>query len=197
MSSRVDELSACVVIGRNEGERLVHCLKSLIKQVQIQWIVYVDSGSTDESVANAKRLGVDVVALDMSIPFTAARARNAGYARLKARHLPCDFVQFIDGDCELIEGWIESARTALESAADVAVVFGGQSERFPEATFWNKLISHEWEGQAGVTDACGGNAMIRGEALDQVGGYRDDLIAGEEPDQAPHHGSWHCHHMHL
>jgi hypothetical protein len=34
----------------------------------------------------------------------------------------------------------------------------------------------------GQTKACGGDALIRVLALEQVGGYRDDLIAGEEPE---------------
>ena len=45
-------------------------------------VVYVDSGSTDGSVDLARDLGADVVELDLSSPFTAARARNAGLERL-------------------------------------------------------------------------------------------------------------------
>ena len=65
-----------VVIGRNEGLRLERCLISLVGSAQK--VVYVDSGSTDGSVQMALRLGVEVVELDMTIPFTAARARNEG-----------------------------------------------------------------------------------------------------------------------
>ena len=69
-----------VAIGRNEGERLKRCLTSINGAARI---VYVDSGSTDGSVAWAEQAGIDVVALDMSLPFTAARARNAGMRRLR------------------------------------------------------------------------------------------------------------------
>ena len=64
-----------VVIGRNEGERLLRCLDAMLPQVER--VVYVDSGSTDDSVAEAQKRGVEVVALDLQLPFTAARARNA------------------------------------------------------------------------------------------------------------------------
>ena len=37
-------------------------------------IVYVDSASSDDSVAFARSIGVEVVGLDMSSPFTAGRA---------------------------------------------------------------------------------------------------------------------------
>lgn len=70
---------AAVAIGRNEGARLVACLESMVGRVDP--IIYVDSGSTDNSVAEARARGAEVVELDMSIPFTAARARNAGAAR--------------------------------------------------------------------------------------------------------------------
>ena len=52
-----------VVIGRNEGQRLINCLKSVKSQADTA-IVYVDSGSTDGSVAAAQQLGVTVVNLD-------------------------------------------------------------------------------------------------------------------------------------
>ncbi len=63
-----------VIIGRNEGERFERCLRSLVGRASP--IVYVDSGSTDNSVGFAEShasSGVHVVRLDMSTPFTAAR----------------------------------------------------------------------------------------------------------------------------
>ena len=39
-----------VVIGRNEGARLIACLDSL--QGQVRRVVYVDSGSTDGRIKN-------------------------------------------------------------------------------------------------------------------------------------------------
>ena len=69
------------MIGRNEGERLKRCLRSLLAQGAGP-IVYVDSGSSDDSVAFSASLGVHVVNLDTSVPFTMARGRNAGFAEI-------------------------------------------------------------------------------------------------------------------
>jgi glycosyltransferase involved in cell wall biosynthesis len=69
-----------VIIGRNEGERLKRCLESLGEHANRA--VYVDSGSTDGSVAESKARGFAVVQLDLRTPFTAARARNEGFNRL-------------------------------------------------------------------------------------------------------------------
>lgn len=170
---------AAIAIGRNEGERLIACLDSLVGQVDC--IVYVDSGSTDNSVAEAQARGATVVELETSIPFTAARARNAGLAHLSGPDAP-ELVQFLDGDCMLDVDWIGTAQGFLAANPQVAVVCGRRRERFPDASVWNRLIDAEWDTPVGEAKACGGDALMRWEALQQVGGYRDDLIAGEEPE---------------
>lgn len=170
-----------IAIGRNEGDRLVRCLASL-KAAGAAPIVYVDSGSTDGSLEAAKKADADVVSLDMSIPFTAARARNEGLARLETLDPNGTMVQFVDGDCELRDGWLAQAQAALMADPGLAVVCGRRRERFPDATLWNRLIDYEWDSPLGEAAACGGDALMRRAALDDVGGYRNDLIAGEEPE---------------
>src|SRR6516165_251757 len=100
-----------IAIGRNEGERLRRCLQSVMGRGFS--IVYVDSGSIDGSVELARSLGASVVELDLSRPFTAARARNEGFERLCQMNPQVRFVQFVDGDCEVVEGWLETARGVL------------------------------------------------------------------------------------
>jgi GT2 family glycosyltransferase len=169
-----------VAIGRNEGERLARCLRSLDPAARPT--VYVDSGSTDGSPDVARLLGAEVVALDMAVPFTAARARNAGFGRLLELVPELEYVQFVDGDCEVDESWIPTATAELDKRPDVVVVCGRRRELHPEATVYNHLCDMEWGGPPGETNACGGDAMMRVAALKAVGGYRPDLIAGEEPE---------------
>ena len=116
-----------IAIGRNEGERLGVCLRSLVGAADR--VVYVDSGSTDGSRELAESLGVEVVELDLSQPFTAARARNAGVARLRELAESVEFIQFVDGDCELREDWIDKAVTSLETDERLAAVCGRRRER--------------------------------------------------------------------
>ena len=170
----------CVIIGRNEGDRLRACLTSLVGKAAA--MVYVDSGSTDGSVALARGLGVTVVELDMAIPFTAARGRNEGFRALQGRLPSLRYIQFVDGDCEMLPGWLDEAREFLESHPEVAVACGRRRERYPEHSIYNKLCDMEWDTPLGEAKACGGDAMIRAAALLEVGGYRSDLIAGEEPE---------------
>ncbi|MCA1993210.1 MAG: glycosyltransferase, partial [Coleofasciculus sp. S288] len=169
-----------VIIGRNEGQQLRQCLLSVIGKVAR--IVYVDSGSTDGSVEMAQSLGVDVVKLDPSTPFTAARARNEGFAHLLQANAKIEFVQFVDGDCEVVEGWFERAQRELETQPNIAVVCGRRRERFPELSIYNQLCDIEWDTPVGEAKACGGDSMMRVEAFQQVGGFNPTLIAGEEPE---------------
>jgi len=165
-----------VVIGRNEGERLMRSLASVRGRGRI---VYVDSGSTDGSVAAAEAAGARVVALDLSIPFTAARARNAGRAALGAE---VRLIQFIDGDCAVRPDWIASARAALDADPGLAAVFGRRREIAPGASVYNWLCDIEWAVPPGPVRQFGGDVMLRADALDRAGGYPDEMIAGEEPD---------------
>ena len=171
-----------VAIGRNEGERLRRCLDSVTGRGHT--VVYVDSGSTDGSVDLARANGAEVVELDMSQPFTMARGRNAGFARLEEIAANICFVQFVDGDCEVVDGWLETALATLKNRPDVAIVTGRRRERFCEQSIYNRLADIEWDSPVGEVKYCGGDAMIRVEAFKQVGGYNPRLIAGEEPDLA-------------
>lgn len=169
-----------IVIGRNEGERLRRCLASVAGQAES--VVYVDSGSEDGSVALAASMGATVVELDRTRPFTAARARNAGVEKLRAMDPDVDRVHFIDGDCELAPGWLERASVALDAESAVAVVCGRLRERHPEVSIYNRLCDSEWNIPVGYANTSGGNAMMRIEAFNAVGGFNPELIAGEEPD---------------
>lgn len=169
-----------VAIGRNEGPRLERCLRSLPVGVPR---VYVDSGSTDGSVAFARSLGVHVVELDMAIPFTAARARNAGFERLLATSPDLRFALFVDGDCEIVADWLGAAIDVLHTRADVGAVCGFRRERHPEQSVWNTVCDVEWRHSGpGEVREFGGDALIRASVLRSVGGYDPNVIAGEDPE---------------
>lgn len=169
-----------IVIGRNEGGRLINSLTSINPEEVTT--VYVDSGSTDDSVTTAQRLGATVVNLDMTRPFTAARARNGGFAALKALRPEVRFVQFIDGDCELDTAWLATAFTFIAQHEDIAVVCGRRREKHPDASIYNWLCDMEWNTPIGEALACGGDSLVRVAAFEAVGGFLPQMIAGEEPD---------------
>lgn len=175
------ERLGCVVIGRNEALRLRECLESSVPGCCAA--VYVDSGSTDDSVAIARSVGVAVLELDASIPFSAARARNEGFAHLRRVRGPSlHYVQFVDGDCCIEPGWLSAASRALAEGDDLAVVSGGSRERAPSSSLFNLLCDIELDVPPGPVAACGGVAMMRAAAFEQAGGFDAALKAGEEPE---------------
>lgn len=169
-----------VVIGRNEGAHLAQCFEALPDRERR--LVYVDSGSSDDSLAIAQAAGAETVSLSADRPFTAARARNEGLERLLAVRPNVDFVMFVDGDSTLETAWPGAAVEFLERRADVAAVAGRVRERRPEASIYNRLCDIEWDAPAGETSACGGIAMMRVRAVRQAGGFNPALVGGEEPE---------------
>jgi glycosyltransferase involved in cell wall biosynthesis len=170
-----------IVIGRNEGKRLGKCLESVTGTSQT--VVYVDSSSGDDSVVTARTAGAEVVELDMSASFSAARARNAGFARLLQCQPEVKFVQFVDGDCEIAQDWLAAAARVLSSRPELAVVAGWLNERHPEASIYNRIGEVEWNfSGAGEVGSVGGVFMVRREAFESAGGFNESLTACEEPE---------------
>ncbi len=190
----MSSMAGVVIIGRNEGIRLKRCLESL-HSTNTAGIVYVDSGSTDGSCELAHRFEATVVELDVSTPFCAARARNAGYLRMQELNPGMQFVQFVDADCELVPGWLSYAVESIKDRPEIATVAGWLRERNPQVSVYNRLADLEWNGaDTGKVDTVGGIFLIRCDAFDSVGGFDPTVSAGEEPELCNRltHQGW-CH----
>lgn len=169
---------SAVVIGRNEGERLGRCLASvraLAPASTPHEILYVDSGSTDGSLALAAQHGARVIALHPARP-TAALGRNAGW-----RSASGEFVLFLDGDTELAPHFLREALRCF-AQPEVAVVWGHRRELHPEGSVYNRVLDLDWIYPPGPAPFCGGDAVFRRSMLLATGGFDETLIAGEEPE---------------
>lgn len=93
-----------------------------------------------------------------------------------------EFVQFVDGDCEIARGWLDTASSFLIANDQIAVACGRRRERQPEQSVYNRLCDIEWDTPIGEATACGGDALMRVSAFRQVGTFNATLIAGEEPE---------------
>ena len=172
-----------VVIGRNEGERLVAALRSA--RLHDGPVIYVDSGSVDASVASARDQVTEVVELDPAYPFSAARARNEGFAALRRLVPSVEFVQFLDGDCTLAPSWIERAVDAMDADLRRAVVIGHLEERSASSSIYNRLCALEWRSAAGditTFGALGGIMFVRASVFAALGGFNNQVIAGEDSE---------------
>lgn len=171
-----------VIIGRNEGARLQRCLKSLPAGIPK---IYVDSDSSDGSVDLARAMEVQALAVDPSKPMSAARSRNEGFAALLAAHPGVHYVQFLDGDCTIEPGWLDAAAAALQEDPRRSAVVGHLIELHADATPYNRLCALEWKSPPGdLKDfgAFGGISMIRATVFRDLGGFRPEVIAGEDSE---------------
>jgi hypothetical protein len=178
----VSERLGFVVIGRNEAAHLPACFAAL--PAAGRPLVYVDSESRDDSVAIAERAGATVVRLDRARPLTAARSRNAGAARLLELDPAVTAIQFVDGDCELVAGFVDAAAHELFGDARLGGVCGRLLERHPDASPYNKMCALDWRMQGTGDGGYSGIMLVRVAAFRAVGGFLEELIAGEDPDFA-------------
>jgi len=167
-----------VVIGRNEGQRLPTCLES-IKALKFDAgleIIYVDSNSQDGSPELAASMGVKVLRIVPKHP-CAAIGRNVGW-----REATGEFILFLDGDTRLHPDFLQLALSELQANPAIAIVWGHRRERHPEHSLFNKVLDLDWIYRPGISEFCGGDALMRRAILVHTGGYNEDLIAGEEPE---------------
>lgn len=172
-----------VVIGRNEGNRLIACLESV--QRAGCPLVYVDSGSSDQSVPRAKELCGLVVELDHKRGFSAARARNEGFRALVGAYPALGLVQFVDGDCTLSPEWLDHACEAMDADSSRAVVIGRLLERRPDASIYNRLCALEWnspDGDLSNFGMLGGIMLVRTAVFARLNGFNEEVIAGEDSE---------------
>jgi len=173
-----EDLIGAVIIGRNEGERLRRCIESVCAQVK--HVVYVDSGSTDGSVELAEEAGVYTVALTQG-PFTAASGRQVGLDYLLARLPDLQYVQFVDGDCIVDLTWLDKALSRVEGESRIGAVCGRRHEERCDQSLYSRLTDADWQMPAGEVDAIGGgDALIAVRAVQDIGGWPVDMIAGED-----------------
>ncbi len=179
MSALVSRLGV-VVIGRNEGARLKESLLSVMPLGCP--VIYADSNSSDGSISLAKSCGVITLQLDPALPMSASRGRKEGFELLNRLYPDLEYVMFVDGDCVIEKSFIIKATKILIDRPDVSVVFGRLRELHPDRSVYNRIANLEWARPAGEVLACGGNALFRINDYVSCGGYREDIVAGEEPE---------------
>lgn len=178
MTSTAIPALSIVVIGRNEGDRLVRCLHSARRMIGPEGgteILYVDSESEDGSRETAAALGVEV----LSIPpgrRSAAAARNVGWRAARA-----PLVMFLDGDTVVDPLFVVDSLHYFRDPT-VAIVWGHRRESAPSASLYNRVLDLDWMYPTGWSEFCGGDALVRRDVLEKVDGFDEALVGGEEPE---------------
>jgi cellulose synthase/poly-beta-1,6-N-acetylglucosamine synthase-like glycosyltransferase len=169
---------SAVVIGRNEGARLLRCLESVAAMDSPGGpveIIYVDTASVDGSAERARNFGAKVIEVNPARP-CAAVGRNAGW-----RAACASIVLFLDGDTILAPDFVAPAMSQFDDPK-IAVVFGDRREIDTKGSIYNRVLDLDWNGPPGAVEFCGGDALVRRDVLEQAGGYDERLIAAEDTE---------------
>lgn len=167
-----------VIIGRNEGKRLVRCIEAVrraeLPAGEIE-MIYVDSGSEDGSLERVAGLGLKTLEAGSDSP-SPGLGRDIGW-----RDSSAEMILFLDGDSALEPGFVARAWHLFEDPK-IAIVSGHVREYDPLGSIYNRALSLEWNSPEGPLEHCGGNCIVRRSALEAAGGFLRDAPGGEDAE---------------
>jgi glycosyltransferase involved in cell wall biosynthesis len=174
-----DEL-AVVIITKNLEWNIVRLLDSVYEGFpDVKQVVLADSASTDGTVALARAYPRDVkiCLLSGDQRLTASAGRYVGQ-----HNSDSEFILFLDGDVELLPGFIESAASVLRSNKDIGAVGGRlidvpKSER-PADEDLPLVAKDSFEDSDHVN---GAGAVYRRSALEAADSFSVRVFSDEEP----------------
>jgi glycosyltransferase involved in cell wall biosynthesis len=168
-----------VIIGVNAQKFIPGCIESVLNsdypENQME-IVYVDGGSSDQSIEIASNYPkIKILKLNSSHP-TPGKGRNAGWKLLDA-----PYIQFLDADTMIDRDWFKNGLPHL-LRTDIAAVCGHRRERYPDKNCFHMIGNMEWKYETGSCRYFGGDVLIKRNILVDTEGFDEALVAGEDPE---------------
>lgn len=180
VDERVPEL-AVVLIARNQAWNVARLVGSVLASptAAAAEIVLADSASQDDTALIATELGVRVVPVGPSRRLTAAAGRVAGQVATSS-----EYILFLDGDMELVNGWLEPALALLRGSPDVAGIAGTVRDLPKDTSRYHaeRESASEKHHRVRETPFIGGASLYRRSALEAVGSFDSALYSDEEPE---------------
>ncbi|MBU1087006.1 MAG: glycosyltransferase [Candidatus Omnitrophica bacterium] len=173
-------LLSVIIPCKNEEKNIVRCLVSLfaeLKNIQGSEVLLVDSRSTDKSVEEAKRFPINIIQLKENWDISPAAARYVGCVNTSGKYR-----LFIDGDMELIPGFLDKAINFLQTRKQAAAVAGLGAEFYSEGG--NLENMYQRKPTVAQVDFIAGAGLFKSEALDKAGYFNPFLKAEEEHELA-------------
>jgi len=178
------ELSV-VLISKNQAWSVVRLMESVIGEtasVPSKEIILVDSASTDETVELAGAYPIRIFRLQRGQPLSPAIGRHVGYKQAQG-----EYVLFLDGDTELVEGWLAHALRVMGETPSAGAVTGHVINLPTAAVKEPAALLRKIEMRAPRevlwgSYGGGGAAMYRRAVLEEVGTFNPYLNSDEEPE---------------
>lgn len=159
----------------NEENTVNLCIDAIMSQMDSDdEIIVVDNGSTDNSINNINNY--KSIAIYHKPGCTIGAVRNAG-ASIASNQI----LAFIDADCVVCPNW---RKHTIITLVDNNIGATGSKVDIPDDSVW---IERAWYSQR--DDKCttvkyinSGNLVVRKSVFDEVGGFSEDLITGEDSE---------------
>ncbi len=175
-----------IIIGLNEGWKLELCFNSVQKTIKQNSyikseVIYVDSNSTDNSIEIAKKFS-SIKIYKLTGDCNAAIARNLGASKATG-----DILFFIDGDMEIETDFLKNV---INQNGKLCYEFiGGYYIGNYYNDYWEITYSRQFPPatrmKADFFEAfTGGLFIVSKEKWDLVGGMKNYMYGGEDPDFA-------------
>jgi len=175
-----------VLISKNQAwniSRLVESVLDATSSIDSKEIILVDSASTDETVDAAGWYPICILRLRPDQPPSPAAGRYIGY-----KHSSGEFVLFLDGDMEVLPGWLGKALCSMRESPRAGVMMSTQMiGMLPPAVGDitsppEKVRLSPPREVSFASFVAGGAALYRRSVLEQVGTFNPYLKSDEEPE---------------
>ena len=168
-----------VIIGRNEERGIAKCVaaaREAAAQIGGAEIIYVDSASTDETVAVARSLDVRVVSLDSGRKLCPSLGRHAGTQAADG-----EFILFLDADTLIYKNFLPVALEYFRQHPELGGV-NGRIDDTDECGILFDGVEDRFETVAEVEWLRGPACFYRRAALTAVGSFNPHLLVEEEAE---------------
>jgi glycosyltransferase involved in cell wall biosynthesis len=176
-------LLSVVIVAKNEEKNIARCIESVLAHTAglgpVE-VVLADSASTDNTVTIASRYPINIISLHPQWLLSPSAGRFSGVNNTSG-----EYVLIIDGDMELLPGWMEKAIDFLVKNPRVVSVVGRHVDIavFPEGIC--RVVNPRKPGvigQAYKTDHVYCSSVFRRKELLDAGNFHPFLRAGEEAE---------------
>jgi len=168
-----------IIIGRNEERGIEKCIREALRaaeQISGAETIFVDSASTDNTVAAVRALGVRVVSLKPDWELSPSAGRYIG-----SRVASGEFVLFLDADTLIYQDFLPAAIEHFEKNPSVAGINGWLDD-----TDENGVLLTDVEKQSDTVEDVkwlrGPCCFYRHSALGEVGSFNPFLKVEEEAE---------------
>ena len=182
-----------VIVGiRNEERFIEECIESLLNldyPRDSYEILIVDGMSTDKTRDLVQKYPVKLLLNERK---NVAAARNLGVKNARE-----ELVAFTDGDCKVDPQWLKNLVREMQSAPEDVVCFGGPNLIFDSDPVFGRVVGYAQEtflGSGGsaqsknstkkhyVNSLPNCNAMYKKSAIQEVGGFDERFLVGQDGD---------------